>query len=76
MRQKQGTIKAIERLVESGEIQTGFKKLQQLNLLDWTIEAAVTKFANEFSRRALECAKWRLQQASQRQERAGRSGMT
>ncbi|SRR5579885_23656 len=70
MRQKHGTIKAIERLVESGEIQAGFKKLRQLNLLDWTIEAAVTKFANEFSRNALKCAEWRLQQAGQRKEHA------
>ena len=70
MRQQHGTVKAIERLVESGEIQSGFKKLRQLNLLDWTIEAAVSKFPNEFSRNARECAEWRMQQAKAPTERA------
>jgi hypothetical protein len=62
MRRQHGTIEAIERLVQSGDIQSGFKRLQQLNLLEWTIEAAVTKFSTEFGRHALECAEWRLAQ--------------
>ena len=64
MRQQYRTIEAIERLVLSGDIQSGFKRLQQLNLVDWTIEAAVTKFPDEFSRHARECAEWRLQQVT------------
>jgi len=63
MRHQYGTLEAIERLVQSGEIQSGFKRLRQLDLLDWTIEAAVTKFPDEFSRNARECAEWRLTQA-------------
>jgi hypothetical protein len=39
MRRQHGTIEAIERLVQSDDIQSGFKRLQQLNLLEWTIEA-------------------------------------
>jgi hypothetical protein len=62
MRQQHGTIEAIERLVQSGDIQSGFKRLQQLNLSEWTIEAAVTKFPSEFGRHARECAEWRLAQ--------------
>ena len=64
MRRQHGTIEAIERLVLSGDIQSGFKRLRQLDLLDWTIEAAVTKFPHEFSRHARECAEWRLQQVT------------
>lgn len=63
MRHKSGTIDAIERLVQSPEIQTGFNRLHQLNLLDWTIEAAVIRFPSEFSNNAQQCAEWRLQQA-------------
>jgi hypothetical protein len=62
MRHQYGTIDAIERLVQSGDIQSGFKRLNQLNLAKWTIESAVIEFPAEFSRNARECAEWRLQQ--------------
>jgi hypothetical protein len=62
MRHQYGTIDAIERLVQSGDIQSGFRRLNQLSLLDWTIESAVTKFPTEFSHNAKQCAEWRLQQ--------------
>ena len=62
MRRQYGTLEAIERLVQTGDIQSGFKRLAQLGLVDWTIEAAVIKFGDEFSRHAKECAEWRLKQ--------------
>jgi hypothetical protein len=62
MRHQYRTLDAIERIVKSGDIQSGFRRLTQLGLLDWTIESAVTKFPTEFSRDALQCAEWRLQQ--------------
>jgi hypothetical protein len=64
MRHQYGTLESIERLVQSGEIQSGFKRLKLLDLLDWTIEAAIMKFPAEFSRNARQCAEWRLTQAS------------
>jgi hypothetical protein len=64
MRRQYGTVEAIERLVQSGDIQSGFKRLTKLGLADWTIEAAVSKFAGEFSRHARECAEWRLKQVT------------
>jgi hypothetical protein len=64
MRARLGTIDAIAQLMVSGEIQSGFKRLQQLGLLEWSIEAAVTKFPDEFSRQIREAAEWRLQQAT------------
>ena len=63
MRRQYKTLEAIERLVQSGDIQSGFKRLCKLHLLDWTLEAAVTKFSEEFTRNARECAEWRLRQA-------------
>jgi len=68
MRHQFGTIDAIERLVQSGEMQSGFKRLKQLGLLDWTIEAAVIKFAAEFSSNARQCAEWRLKQVAPKGE--------
>lgn len=63
MRRDHGTLVAIEKLVQSGDIQSGFKRLRELGLLEWSIEAAVLKFPSEFSRAARECAEWRLRQA-------------
>ncbi len=62
MRRQYGTVDAIERLVQSGDLQSGFRRFKQLDLLDWTIESAVIKFPAEFSRNARQCAEWRLQQ--------------
>lgn len=62
MRHQHGTIEAIERLVQSGDLQSGFKRLKQLGLIDWTIKSAVIKFPAEFSHNAKQCAEWRLQQ--------------
>jgi hypothetical protein len=63
MREKLGTVTAISKLVESGDVQSGFKRLSKLGLLDWTIEAAVGKFPSEFSATARECAAFRLKSA-------------
>jgi hypothetical protein len=60
MRQRHGTVDAISRLVVSGDVQSGFSKLQRLGLIDYTIEAAVMKFPSEFSKQAQECAAFRL----------------
>ncbi|MEC5289989.1 hypothetical protein VSX64_10020 [Aurantimonas sp. C2-6-R+9] len=63
MRQQLGTRPAIAKLVQSGDLQSGFKRLHKLNLLDWTIEAAVEKFPNEFTADDLGCASFRLREA-------------
>lgn len=62
MRQRLGTVKAISQLVAQSDIQSGFRRLKQLGLLDWTIEAAVVKFPDEFSSEELKAAEWRLAQ--------------
>lgn len=61
MRRELKTIPAIARLVQNGDIQSGFTRMLGLGLLDWSIESAVIKFPEEFDRDALLCAEWRLQ---------------
>ena len=63
MRRRYGTVGAIDRLVRSGEIQSGFKRLKELGLLEWTIESAVLKFPDKFSNQIREAANWKLSQA-------------
>jgi hypothetical protein len=60
MRYRLGTVRAIERLVRGGEIQTGFKNLKAKGLQDWSIEAAVLKFSKEFTPATRYCAEFRL----------------
>lgn len=66
MRRDYKTIGAISRLVRQPELQSGFKRLESLGLLDWTIEAAVERFPHEFSRDDIECAAFRLRQAREK----------
>jgi hypothetical protein len=63
MQRELGTVKAIKKLVVSGDIQSGFKRLVGLGLRDCTIEAAVLKYPTHFTRGELEAAKYRLDQA-------------
>ncbi len=44
MRERWGTVGAMKRLVVSGDIQSGFRRLHTLGLRDWSIEAGVIKF--------------------------------
>jgi hypothetical protein len=64
MRRTHGTVGAIERLVISGDIQSGFRRLKELGLLQWTIEQAVLTFSNDFPNPEVrKAAQWRLDQA-------------
>ncbi len=62
MRQSNGgrSIEIIEKLVISGDVQSGFKRLKEIDLLDWSLESAVLKFPGRFSKDARECAAFRL----------------
>jgi hypothetical protein len=64
MRARYGTVEAISRLVSSGDVQDGFHRLIALGLRDWSVESAVTKFPDEFSREVRQAAEWRLAQIS------------
>lgn len=63
MRERHGTKGAMKRLIISGEIQSGFVKLRDLGLLDWSVEAGILKFSSDFSAGEREAAQFRLAQA-------------
>jgi hypothetical protein len=63
LRDQHGLVEAIEKLVRSGEIQSGFRRLKTLNILEWSIEEAVIRFSDEFTPIAQECAEFRLRLA-------------
>lgn len=63
MRSTMGTKRAMEQLVTSGDIQSGFKKMSGLNMLEWTLETGVVRFKELFSRDHVAAAEWRLEQA-------------
>ncbi|TCH99680.1 hypothetical protein EJV46_03115 [Roseococcus sp. SYP-B2431] len=69
MRDRHGTVTAINRLLLEGEIQSGFRKLYSMNMLEWTIEAAALRFPDLFKAGSREAAQFRLDQAN------GRNGM-
>lgn len=54
------SVEPIERLVQSGDIQSGFRRMKQIGLIDWSLEAAVRKFPARFTKQALSCAEFRL----------------
>ncbi|MFD9900253.1 hypothetical protein [Mesorhizobium sp. NPDC059025] len=57
--------RAISKLVTGEDIHGDFQRLIELELVDWSVEAAVVKFPTEFSERDIECAKLRLSQGRQ-----------
>ena len=64
MRTRHGTVEAMKKLVVSSEIQSGFQRMKEIGLLDWTVEAAILKFPDEFTFEDRDAAKWRLEQAT------------
>jgi hypothetical protein len=63
MRRQYGTREAIKRLVVNGYLQRSLRRMEQLGILDWSIEAAVLKFPRKFEHGVQEAAKFRLDQA-------------
>lgn len=63
MRRQRGTVEAMRDLVVSSEIQSGFKRLKELNRLELSIEAAILQFPDEFTSEHRDAARWRLKQA-------------
>ncbi len=65
MRTQRGTVEAISRLLISGEIQSGFRRMIEIGLVDYSLESTALRFPGEFSNPVLEAATWRLAQAEQ-----------
>jgi len=60
MRRTLGSLEATRKIVEAGTLQDFLKKMQQADILKWSLEAAVIKFKKEFEPATVQCAKWRL----------------
>ena len=62
MLERYGHVEALRRLVESGDLQSGFRALRDANLLHESFEQLVVSYGIElFERRTVEAAQWRLE---------------
>ncbi len=58
-----GYIEALSRIMQSPDLQSGFRALRDSDQLDVTFEAVVVEFAEEFDPQVAEAAQWRLDNA-------------
>ena len=58
-----GYIDTLERIVQSPDLQSGFRALRDRNQLDLTFEAVVVRFSSNFTASANQAAQWRLDNA-------------
>ncbi|MCY3689703.1 MAG: hypothetical protein OXI13_14055 [Gammaproteobacteria bacterium] len=63
MLEHHGEVKALSLLMESGDIQTGFRRLIQANKSQFTFEAIVIRHEELFRNDVVEAAKFRLENA-------------
>lgn len=64
MIERYGPVEALRRLVESGDLQSGFKVLRDANLLHESFEQLVVNHGTGlFERRTIDTAQWRLDNA-------------
>lgn len=64
MLEQHGGVQTAKRLIASGEIQSGIRKMAELGRLDITMEQIMLEpeFAPLFTKGELEAARWRLEQ--------------
>ncbi|MGC8477137.1 MAG: hypothetical protein ACP5NP_12350 [Acetobacteraceae bacterium] len=61
MRDRHGTVKAMERLMRAGQIQSGLVRLKELGMAeDWSVEAGILKFPDRFKEAERAAARFRL----------------
>lgn len=60
MRNSLGLVTAIQRLVETSEPKSGFRRLKDLGMVEWSLEAAVIRFPSHFTKQAIAYAQVRL----------------
>jgi hypothetical protein len=71
MRERYTTVPAMERIVASGEIQSGFIRLKHLGMLEWTIEEGILRFPERFTDQARAAAQFRIEHADDPMLRTG-----
>ena len=65
MIQNLGHVGALSRLVQSADLQTGFRLLRDRGELESTFEAVIIRFSNEFQAQVVQAAQWRLNNAGE-----------
>jgi len=65
MIENHGPVEALARLVQSPDLQTGFRVLRDKNQLASTFEAVITRHADLFQGQVVEAAQWRLDTANE-----------
>lgn len=65
MLERYGYVGALSRIVQSADMQNGFRALRDRELLGITFEAVVIQFQIEFDRHSIASAQWRLDNADQ-----------
>ena len=60
MLERHGHVDALRLLVESGELQSGFKALRDADLLHQSFEQLVVNHTELFEQRTVQAAQWRL----------------
>lgn len=65
MIERHGAVEALSRLVESPDLQQGFRVLRDRGELDNTFEAIIVRFPKLFPDKVVEAAQWRLDNADQ-----------
>jgi hypothetical protein len=61
MRERHGTVKAMGRLMQAGQIQSGLVRLKELGMAeDWSVEAGILKFPDRFTKKERDAARFRL----------------
>lgn len=63
---------AIKELVQSGDIQSGFRRCKRMGILHCTLEAMILRHRDEFDEDTIQCAEWRLEQAEKTPPRKAR----
>jgi len=63
MLDRYGYIEALSRIMQSPDLQSGFRALRDSGQLDVTFEAVVVEFAGEFDPQISDAAQWRLDNA-------------
>ncbi len=62
MRERHRTVGAMERLMASGQIQTGFRRLHRFGMAgEWSIEAGIPRFPTCFTKTARDAAAFGLE---------------
>ena len=64
LRSKIKTAPAMSRIVEMGGLNSGFTRLLDLGLFDWTLEAGVIKYSEQFAATTISCARERIETAT------------